>query len=155
VAVAHVPGGGPAADHGTVVGLGVLHHQRVLLGGEAGLRVVLVPVDTAAQLREQRHDLLLAGSRDESRRPRVLPRVLAVGLEAPVGAPGGGHGVGIRAFQVAYDLVHRLRETVDVQAVETDLPPLGKTLVVPPEHLGEGDDLLVGPHPGRPPLKGA
>src|SRR5215216_3279577 len=152
--LADIPGGRTSPRHSAVVSLGVSHHQRVLLGVEARLEVIPILREPVAELREHLDYLVLARGGDESRRPGVLSNVLTVRLEALVGAPSGIYRSRIYAFEVLDHRLHRVPQAVDVQPVEAYPLLLQEPVVVPPKPLGELEDLLVGPHPGRPPLEG-
>src|SRR5919199_4459524 len=154
MAVANVPGGRTSSHYGAVVALGAPHHQRVLLGAEARLGVIPILREPVAELREHLDYLVLARGGDESRRPGVLSNVLTIRLEALVGAPGGIDRFRIYAFEVLDHRLHRVPQAVDVQPVEAYPLLLQEPVVVPSKPLGELEDLLVSPHPGRPPLEG-
>src|SRR5215216_7312434 len=152
--LADIPGGRTSPYHGAIVSLSVPHHQRVLLGAKARLGVIPILRELVAELREHLDHLVLARGGDESRRPSVLSNVLTVRLKALVGAPGGIDRFRIYAFEVLDHRLHRVPQAVDVQPVEAYPLLLQEPVVVPPKPLGELEDLLVSPHPGRPPLEG-
>ena len=153
VAVADVPGLGPAADHRPVVALGARGGLRVLLGDEPlvqgtgpGPRRGLGP----SQFAQQRDDLRLAAGRHQPAGQRVGLRVLAVGLEAAQRLPRGGQMVGLVLGEVVQHRAQRLEQAVDVQAVEPDPALWRQPVVVAAQPARELHDLLVGPHPPRP-----
>lgn len=55
--------------------------------------------------------------------------------------------------KVAQHLVEGVPQVVDVQAVEARFLPVRAAVVVLAEPLGQVNDLVVGPHPGRPALE--
>jgi hypothetical protein len=150
VAVAHVPGFGPAPHHRPVVGLGVLQHECVLLGSELLLASFARRGWSLPELPQESDDLFLARSVNEPRGTGVLAHVLAVPLEALEGPPCGRQGAGVVAVEVRHDGVEGFPEAVDVEPVEADSLLFGPELIVLVKPLRQGDDLLIGPHPARP-----
>src|SRR5207237_5748167 len=53
-----------------------------------------------------------------------------------------------------HHLIERIPEAVNVKTVEANALALGQGLIVRPKPLGQGRDLLVGPHPRWPTLEG-
>src|SRR5260221_1408362 len=106
--------------------LGVLDDQRVLLGVEPSLAAIVgISAALAAQLGQQRDDLVFARFVDPARRQRIFLFVAAVGLEALEGASGRRKRLRIGSPQVTEHLVERIPQAVHIQAVEAGLALIG------------------------------
>src|SRR5215471_6968369 len=88
VVIANVPCRRAAADHRAVVVLGVLDHERVLLGVEGGFALRPWKAGGASHLGEKGNDLVLAGRIHPTSRSRILLCARSIGLEALEGASG-------------------------------------------------------------------
>ena len=155
VAIADVPRLGAAAHHGTVVGLGILQHERVLLG----LKISLAPFRSiggrlAADLPKQRDHFVLAGRGHEARGTSVRLDVLAEGLEAAQRTVCCRQRGGVDPVQVGHHEVEGLPQAIDVEAIEADPPRLWPLVIPRAQPLDQLDDLLVGPHPRWPTVEG-
>ena len=95
VTIPHVPGVRAAANHGTVIGLGIFDHQGVLFRLETAVpTVAVVPPQVPPQTPQQIDDLIFAGFGDERRGAGVFLDVLAVRLEAAVRGQAAGRAAG-------------------------------------------------------------
>lgn len=154
VRVTQVPAFVPARIHGAVVRLRVGDEPGVLLGVEAGVRVLGPSSPPPLQLHELGPDLLLA----RVRLPRRGGLAIDVGLgaevvEAGVALAGPLRGIRVYRIQPGHHLPHGVVKAVQVHAVEAR-PLLRRHRGVVGAH--PGDQLLhlpVAPHPPRESLE--
>ena len=150
VPVPHVPRVPPATHHRPVVPFGAGDDLGVLPRREPARPVGGGPLPQPDQ--EVDHLVLTTGRHEPGGR-RVPLRVLGIGLETPVRRQRRRYLPRIVLVQVDQDLPQRLPQRVHVQSMKADPPRRLHCRVVPAQPAAEVDDLLVGPHPRRPPLE--
>ena len=150
--VADVPAVLVEADHIPIIFLGVDGDQRVLFGIKCRLGIAVEVLGFHSDSPQHGHDFLATVILPEGM-PGIGLFVLLEWFEALYGMEDGPGRFLVFLTQVVDHGLHRVPQTVYVEAVKSRFFVLAQRSIVFPEPFREGGDLPISPHPGRPSVK--